>query len=266
MKISVNFINQTIVLDLDSSTSIVDLKKKIYEKLRVLTSMQCVMYKGSEMSDDATTLSDYGVTENACFILNLKKHVASSFDRRSVPATLFSTIAEKTRQPDNAHSTKEQSTPGKSKTASRVHFEDNNQLAKNGSPNHENRQVKKFTPEQGLKLSNSSEAPTVSTPQRCSVDLFEVSPILQKDLVLNEAYLTQQNCRDIDDTSNKISTKQVEGVAQTKVLHPCEISQSLKLYLRRTTYLIMHEILTTILSNLSKKCRRRLVLIFTLNI
>ena len=229
MKISVNFINQTIILYLDASTSITDLKKKIYEKLRVLTSMQCVMYRGSEMSEDAKTLSDYSVTENASFILNLKKHVASSFDRRSLPSTLSSTIAEKSRQPDVSHGIKEPSTPGKLKSASRVHFEENIAIEKdlqikNGTPNPEHRQVKKSTPDQGHKLFDSSEAPNVSTPQRCSVDLFEVSPILQKDIVLNEAYLTQQSSG--DDFSNGDSRQSMEGVLQTKVLHTYNISFS----------------------------------------
>ena len=231
MKISVNFINQTIMLDLDSSTSIIDLKKKIYEKLRVLTSMQCVMYSGFELSDDAKTLIEYNVAENACCVLNLKKHVASSFDRRSIPAAYSSTIAEKARPPDVSHCSKEPSTPGKSKTVSRVHFEDNStigkeHLAKNGSPNKEQKEIKKFTPDQGLKHSHSPETPTVSTPQRCSVDLFEVSPILQKDLVLNEAYLTQQSGRDFDDSISYTSKQQVGRVSQTKVLHTHELSSS----------------------------------------
>ena len=238
MKISVNFINQTIVLDLDTSTSISDLKKRIYEKLRVLTSMQCVMYRGTEMSDDAANLSDYGVTENDCFVLNLKKHVASSLNRRSIPSTVTSTIAEKIRQPEVSHSTKEPTTPGKLKTASRVHFEENtnngrDQRVQNGIPSQEERQVKRSTPDQGHKLSHPSEASatTVNTPQTCSVDLFEVSPILQKDLVLNEAYLTQQNSRDTDVPSNHTIKQSGEGVPQIKVLHTDKISSRNKSHL-----------------------------------
>lgn len=224
MKISVNFINQTIVLDLDASTSISDLKKRIYEKLRVLTSMQCVMYRGTEMSDDSANLSDYSVTENDCFVLNLKKHVASSLNRRSIPYTVTSTVAEKIRQPEVSQSSKEPTTPGKLKTASRVHFEENtsngrDKLVQNGSASQEERQVKRSTPDQGHKLSHSSEASAsaVNTPQTCSVDLFEVSPILQKDLVLNEEYLTQQSGRDTDVPTNHASKQSGEGVPQIKV-------------------------------------------------
>lgn len=238
MKISVNFINQTIVLDLDASTSISDLKKRIYEKLRVLTSMQCVMYRGTEMSDDTANLSDYGVTENDCFVLNLKKHVASSLNRRSIPSTATSTIVEKIRLPEVSRGTKEPTTPGKLKTASRVHFEEitssgRDQRVQNGSVSQEERQVKRSTPDQGHKLSHPSEASasTVNTPQTCSVDLFEVSPILQKDLVLNEEYLTQHSSKATDVPSNHASKQQGEGVPQIKVLHTDKASSRNKNHL-----------------------------------
>ena len=83
MKISVNFIRQSAIFEVEQSTLISDLKLKIYEKLLVLTSMQSLTYCGHEMRNDLT-LSDYDVHDNAVIDLNLKKHVTTSFVRKSV--------------------------------------------------------------------------------------------------------------------------------------------------------------------------------------
>ena len=83
MKISVNFIRQSAVFEVEPSTTISDLKLKIHEKLLVLTSMQSLTYCGLEMRNDLT-LSDYNIQHNASIDLNLKKHVTTSYVRKSV--------------------------------------------------------------------------------------------------------------------------------------------------------------------------------------
>ena len=201
MKISVNFINQNVVLDVEPSTTVDDLKKIIYEKLRVLTSMQCVVYGAREMSKDSLQLSDYNITSNALITLSLKKHITSSFDRKIQQIPTSQTIIERTESCDQQGDKKESVTPGKLKSATRVHFDDLRTLTESyverkederGSPEVYQTDVRGFISE--YDIVNTHEAmkmPTIGTPQKCSVDEFEASPVFQKDIVVNEAYLLQ---------------------------------------------------------------------------
>lgn len=201
MKISVNFINQNVVLDVEPSTTVDDLKKIIYEKLRVLTSMQCVVYGAREMSKDSSQLSDYNITSNALITLSLKKHITSSFDRKIQHIPTAHTFVESTESRNQQVEKKESVTPGKLKSATRVHFDDLRTLTESyvettedvrGTPEACQADVRGFISE--YDIVNTHEAmkmPTIGTPQKCSVDEFESSPVFQKDIVVNEAYLLQ---------------------------------------------------------------------------
>lgn len=199
MKISVNFINQNVILDVEPSTTVDDLKKIIYEKLRVLTSMQCVVYGAHEMSKDSSQLSDYNITSNALITLSLKKHITSSFDRRIPQISTPHTIVESTESRNQQGEKKESVSPGKLKGATRVHFDDLRTLTESyveedvgGTSEACQTDVRGFISE--YDIANTHEAmktPVIGTPQKCSVDEFEASPVFQKDVVVNEAYLLQ---------------------------------------------------------------------------
>lgn len=197
MKISVNFINQNVVLDVEPSTTVDDLKKKIYEKLRVLTSMQCVVYGVRELSKDSSQLSEYDITNNSSITLSLKKHITSSFDRKIPQITTPPTLVESTESWNQQDEKKEIGTPAKLRSTTRVHFDDLRSCVETKAGLGGNTEVCQtdlsgLISEYGIVTAHSAmKVPVIGTPQRCSVDEFEASPLFQKDIVVNEAYLLQ---------------------------------------------------------------------------
>ena len=201
MKVSVNFINQTIILDVESLTTISDLKKKIYEKFRVLTSMQSIMFEGLEVRDDASTLSDNEMRENACIILTLKKHVASSFDRKALLVADQPTSMLKSEQWNENSIIKGHGNHVHLKST-RVRFDDSVSLGNTSLDEKQN-----YLNGNGIlidkivdvnEINNPAVAAvdsigtvSVGTPQKHASYKFEAKPAIENGIVVNEAYLTE---------------------------------------------------------------------------
>ena len=84
MKIIVNFIHQSAVIDVEPTTTITKLKTKVYEALCVLTSMQSLIYCGVELVNDSI-ISDYDMQPHASIDLHLRKHITTSYARKPLP-------------------------------------------------------------------------------------------------------------------------------------------------------------------------------------
>lgn len=56
-------LEKTIVLEVESSDTIVDVKKKIYDHDGTLPERHMLMYAGKELENDHRTLSDYGICD-----------------------------------------------------------------------------------------------------------------------------------------------------------------------------------------------------------
>jgi hypothetical protein len=199
MKVSVNFINQTTFLDVESWTTVSELKKKIYEKFRVLTSMQSIVYEGTELRGDASTLSDYEMKEDACIILNLKKHVASSFDRKVLPAADRPLSLLK---PEQSYENPTKKVHNGQLKSTRVRFDDSTSLSNTSlddqqkASNGNGALIDHSGEVNGIRSSadvavNSLGTASASIPQKCISDKFEASPSIVSDVVVNEAYLTE---------------------------------------------------------------------------
>lgn len=196
MKVSVNFINQTTFLDVESSTTVSDLKKRIYEKFRVLTSMQSIVYEGTEIRGEASTLSDYEMKENACIILNLKKHVASSFDRKVLP------VADRPMsllKPEHSSENPTKKGHAGQLKSTRVRFDDSTSSS-NTSLNDQQKVSNgngDLINHSGDVIGNNSSAAVLvnsaGTPMKCVTHKFEASPFIENDVVVNEAYLTEDS-------------------------------------------------------------------------
>lgn len=203
MKVSVNFINQTTFLDVESSTTVSELKKKIYEKFRVLTSMQSIVYEGSEMRGDSSTLSDHEMKENACIILNLKKHVASSFDRKVLPVADRPMSLLKPEHLNENPAKKVHGNPGQPKST-RVRFDDSTILSNTSVDdmqivsNGDGASIDHSGDVNGISNSivaavNSIDTASAGTPQKCTTHRVEASTLIENDVVVNEAYLTEDS-------------------------------------------------------------------------
>lgn len=196
MKVSVNFINQTTFLDVESSTTVSDLKKRIYEKFRVLTSMQSIVYEGTEIRGEASTLSDYEMKENACIILNLKKHVASSFDRKVLP------VADRPMsllKPEHSSENPTKKGHAGQLKSTRVRFDDSTSSS-NTSLNDQQKVsngngdlINHSGDVNGIKSSAAVLVNSAGTPMKCVTHKFEASPFIENDVVVNEAYLTEDS-------------------------------------------------------------------------
>jgi Ubiquitin family len=225
MKVSVNFINQTTFLDVESSTTVSELKKKIHEKFRVLTSMQSIVYEGTELRGDASTLSDYEMKENACIILNLKKHVASSFDRKVLPAADRPLSLLKPEQSDENPTKKGHAGQLKS---TRVRFDDSTSLSNTSLDDQQkvsngNGALIDHSGEvNGIRSSafvvvNSLGTASAATPQKFITHNFEASPIIVNDVVVNEAYLTEDSNKKKTAVTISCSVR-VDTVQEIKVI------------------------------------------------
>lgn len=91
MKVLVYFSSQTTIIEIANTDSVAVLKRKVYEQLLVLTSMQSLCIdspKGMEMLENYM-LSDYDLKEDSCIYLTVKKHIITSLtsgSKKSIPA------------------------------------------------------------------------------------------------------------------------------------------------------------------------------------
>jgi hypothetical protein len=127
MKVLVYFSSQTTIIEIANTDSVVVLKRKIYEQLLVLTSMQSLCIdspRGMEMLENYM-LSDYDLKEDSGIYLSVKKHVITS----STSSSKKNVTAESPRGNDshkmiNYSSPQSESILKSPRSLMKVHFDD----------------------------------------------------------------------------------------------------------------------------------------------
>lgn len=124
MKVSLIFGSQTTVIEISPSDSVSDLKRKIFEQLLVLTSMQVLMFLGVEMME-AFAVSDYKLKEDSCINLTLRKHVVTSSSRKYASMISESPRRDDTEAKIDLQSPLFESIEKSPRSLMKVRFEDN---------------------------------------------------------------------------------------------------------------------------------------------